>query len=306
MKDTRIDEIDFKKYVMLRKEAFETRYGLNNFYPSTNRLYKQHYINNLRYLDGTSQLLIRAVNEVDTSIRDKIVTCLVYALVPDKKVLRRYSSEKGIYNLNDVYNLATYLDSGREKLLFRYQSAILKESINGLTKGNYLLACVEDLIRNIPEDKFKGYSTKKVYSYFIDNETFGIGGATLYNFICNLTYINELLLDIELFSLIPNPVKSIYKEITGIKVFNYKDYEKFTESIIDWYVKLNFLDPRERLVTPLDIAHMLKSYAMYKGKTRGVERWRDATKRKHKIESVVITESIYEYFRKKRVRSEVH
>lgn len=293
-----MENIDiFKSYVLLRRDAWEAKYNLGN---KTNTLYGIHYPNNLKYLDETSQRLIRSLNSTKVHVRDKLITALVYRLVGDKWVLRRYSDASNMFNLERVSKLARRLNNLNEKLLVRYRTPINSARLN-VRKGDLLLRIVEDFIEHLPKDYFKGWKCSEIYRHFTEwDKSYRLNPTIAYELCSDFTFINELKIEIDIIPALPDYIRAGWAEITGDYTRGYTEYVKFVEEIMDWYVEQPFLSPKEHIICPFDVAHMVHGFGIYVGNSYAIERGRSYPETKGlSHDSIIITESMYEYYRAK-------
>lgn len=284
----------FKKYILLRRDAFEYKHDLNEL--KKNPLYRKHFPNNLKYLDDTSQTLIRTLNNHPVPLRDKLLTVLVYRVVGDKKVVRRYANKKGVYTLKELEKLATALNKDSLRLLNRYSTPLSRKGITGLSRGEFLLAVSCDFLDKLPKDNFYKWKTSEIARQFVEFEkVYGIKYAMAYQLASDISYINELNVKVDFIKTIPENVREMFSYITG-KPYRLEEYEKFTYEMMDWYSEQDFLENKERLVLPHDITQMLIGYRYYTMNSGVITRFRQEKKPKNLTRGIVIARSIYEFY----------
>lgn len=278
----------FKKYILLRRDAFEYKHDLNEL-KKKNPLYRKHFPNNLKYLDDTSQTLIRTLNNHPVPLRDKLLTVLVYRVVGDKKVVRRYANKKGVYTLKELEKkLATALNKDSLRLLNRYSTPLARKGITGLSRGEFLLAVSCDFLDKLPKDNFYKWKTSEIARQFVEFEKiYGIKYAMAYQLASDISYINELNVKVDFIKTIPENVREMFSYITG-KPYRLEDYEKFTYEMMDWYSEQDFLENKERLVLPHDITQMLIGYRYYTMNSGVITRFRQEKKPKKKTSQEVL------------------
>lgn len=289
---------DFKRYVLLRRDAFESKYGLKGIPKKELVLERRHYPNNLRYLDATSQILIRTLNNHPVPLRDKLLTVFVYRMVGDKVIVRRYANKKGVYTLKELEQLAKRLDSEKVKLMNRYATPLIKTGITGLKKGEFLLASSCDFLDKLPPDNFYRWKTSEIARQFVEFENvYGISYAMASQFASDISYINELEIRIDFIKTVPEKAREMYSMIMNTN-FRVEKYEKFTKDIMDWYIQQDFLDNKERLIVPQDVTQMLLGYRYFVMGTGGVLfRFRTPKKANSRIGGIVIARSMYDYYK---------
>lgn len=284
----------FKKYILLRRDAFEYKHDLNEL--KKNPLYRKHFPNNLKYLDDTSQTLIRTLNNHPVPLRDKLLTVLVYRVVGDKKVVRCYANKKGVYTLKELEKLATALNKDSLRLLNRYSTPLSRKGITGLSRGEFLLAVSCDFLDKLPKDNFYKWKTSEIARQFVEFEkVYGIKYAMAYQLASDISYINELNVKVDFIKTIPENVREMFSYITG-KPYRLEEYEKFTYEMMDWYSEQDFLENKERLVLPHDITQMLIGYRYYTMNSGVITRFRQEKKPKNLTRGIVIARSIYGFY----------
>lgn len=296
--DMNISLEDFKRYVLLRRDAFENKYGLKTLTSKELLLDRRHYPNNLRYLDATSQILIRTLNNHPVPLRDKLLTVFVYRMVGDKMLVRRYANKKGVYTLKELNKLAKYLNNDSVRLKNRYATPLAKTGITGLTKGEFLLASSCDFLDKLPKDNFYRWKTSEIARQFVEFEkVYGISYAMASQFASDISYINELEIRIDFIRTVPERAREMYCMIMNTN-FRVEKYEEFTNEMMSWYIEQDFLDNKECLVVPQDITQMLLGYRYYVMDSGGVLlRFRKPTKTKSRIGGIVIARSMYDYYK---------
>lgn len=291
---------DFKGYVLLRRDAFEEKYNLIKL--DRKPLRQKHLCNNLKYLDDMSQIMIRTLNNHPVPLRDKLLTVLVYRLVGDKNLVRRYANSQGVFTIQGVELLAKRLDKKIGYPVVRYNTPVFKTGTHGLTSGEYLLAVTCSFLDNMPKDMYRGYRMSEIVKSLREwDKVYGISTFFAYELASDFSYINELNIKIDYVSRTPNPIHRIYEQVTGEK-YSQKGYKAFTEEIMDWYTEQDFHDNKERLILPHDVTHMLYGYNNYlKKRSTGVQLWRKPARGKKQIKGIVIARSMYDYYTKKKV-----
>lgn len=287
---------NFKSYILLRRDAFEHKYGLKEL--KDRPLARRHYPNNLKYLDDMSQVMIRTLNNHPVPLRDKLLTVLIYRMVGDSKVVRRYSNKKGVFELQDLHKLAQYLNRETTIIENKFSTPLTRTGITGLSRGDFLLAVSCDFLDKLPKDNFYRWKTSEIARQFYEFEkVYGIKYVTAYQLATDISYINELEIKIDFIPCVPDSARDMYKQITG-RSYSTKAYEKFTYEMMDWYIRQDFLDNKERLVLPHDITQMLIGYRYYTFNQKGVlTRLREDTKTKRRLNGLVIARSMYDYYK---------
>lgn len=287
---------NFKDYVLLRRDAFEYKYGLKDL--KRKPLSRKHYPNNLKYLDATSQLIIRTMNNHPVPLRDKLITILAYRMVGDSSVVRRYTNSKGVLTLVELDKLANYLNRETTSLINRYSTPLTRTGITGLSRGDFLLAVTCDFLDKLPKDNFYKWKTSEIARQFIEFENvYGIKYFMAYQLASDISYINELEVKVDFIKCVPENAREMFSMITG-QTFRVEKYEKFTEEIMEWYCEQTFLDNKERLILPHDVTQMLLGYRLYSFSRGGVlSRFREDKKAKSRISGIVIARSMYDYYK---------
>ena len=293
----RVNLTTFKTYVLMRKDAFEHKYGLKEL--EVRPLARRHYPNNLKYLDDMSQVMIRTLNNHPVPLRDKLLTVLIYRLVGDTNIVRRYSNKKGVYELQDLHKLATYLNRETTIVENKYHTPLTRTGITGLARGEFLLAVSCDFLDKLPPDNFYRWKTSEIARHFYEFEKiYGIKYTTAYQLASDISYINELEVRIDFIPCVPDSARDMYKQITGGN-YSTKAYERFTYEIMDWYIQQDFLDNKERLILPHDVTQMLIGFRYFTFNRKGVlTRLREDSKTKRRITGLVIARSMYDYYKK--------
>lgn len=287
---------NFKSYILLRRDAFENKYGLKEL--KDRPLARRHYPNNLKYLDDMSQVMIRTLNNHPVPLRDKLLTVLIYRMVGDSVVVRRYANKKGVFELKDLHKLAHYLNRETTILENKFSTPLTRTGITGLARGEFLLAVSCDFLDKLPKDNFYRWKTSEIARQFYEFEkVYGIKYVTAYQLATDISYINELEVKIDFIPCIPDSARDMYKQIIG-RSYSTKAYERFTYEMMDWYIRQDFLDNKERLVLPHDITQMLIGYRYYTFNQKGVlTRLREDTKTKRRLNGLVIARSMYDYYK---------
>ena len=287
----------FKEYILMRRDAFEHKYGLVEL--NNRPLARRHYPNNLKYLDDMSQVMIRTLNNHPVPLRDKLLTVLIYRLVGDNTIVRRYSNKKEVFELQDLHKLAKYLNRETTIVENKYHTPLTRTGITGLARGEFLLAVACDFLDKLPKDNFYRWKTSEIARHFYEFEkVYGIKYATAYQLASDFSYINELEVRIDFIPCVPDSARDMYKQITG-RSYSTKAYKEFTQVIMDWYVEQRFLDNKERLVLPHDVTQMLIGYRYFTFNQKGVlTRLREDSKVKRRINGLVIARSMYDYYKK--------
>ncbi len=104
-----------------------------------NPLYRKHFPNNLKYLDDTSQTLIRTLNNHPVPLRDKLLTVLVYRVVGDKRLLDAMQTRMVSIPLKELEKLATALNKDSLRLLNRYSTHYPEKVLLVLVEENFYL-----------------------------------------------------------------------------------------------------------------------------------------------------------------------
>lgn len=296
-----IDE--FKTYVLMRRDAWEAKYRLGKKHNKIFRL--SHYPNNLKYLDKTSQRLIRGLNSSNLPIRDKLMTLVIYRIVGDIRVLRRYANHKGLFTMIELERLVKHLNNRTEPLEIRYRTPIQGNRFVKGKRGDVLLAMVCDFLDKIPKDNYHRWKTSELYKQFTFWEKhYFMGEYIAYQLATDLSFINELEVRIDYIPVLPDSVRKTFKYVLGNEKASVRELKQFTEEIMDWYISQSFRDNKERIVCPHDVMQMLIGFSQYKGFVNGVARYRNFRPQGNvQIKDLVITESMYAYYRKKELHS---
>ena len=287
----KVDE--FKLYILKRRDAFENKYGIGN--KTKGDLYNMDLPNNLKYLDDMSQMFIRTLNTVKVPVRDKILTVFVYRLIGDEKYIRRLTSINDVVTIHELEKIAKKLNSSKFKLAPNYRSSVIHLPASGLSMGENFLASCADFIDNLPEDLFYKWKCSDIFKYYnLQCNVYGINSFTAYNLATDISYINELHIEIDLIKGFTETMRKMYLILTGEERFSASSYYKFAQEIMEWYADQAFADNKERIITINDVGHMLLSYYKY---SIGKCKIRYPKKTQPKTNNIVISRSMYEFYK---------
>lgn len=171
------------------------------------------------------------------------------------------------------------------------------KSNNQENRGDCFFACVETFIESIPKDNFYKWKTSKIFRYLKNNYILWLSDSLAYQLASDLSFINELNIELDFIPFITDSNKKILCYVLGQEDVSMSQYKTFTNEIMEWYREQEFKANVERLIVPTDIAQMLRGFGVYKGIIKqGVKR--DEDKRKSNINGIVVTRSINEFYRK--------
>lgn len=284
---------EFKLYILKRRDAFENKYDIGN--KTQGDLYNIDLPNNLKYLDDMSQMFIRTLNTVRVPLRDKILTVFVYRLIGDEKYIRRLTSINDVVTINELEKIAKKLNSSKFKLSPNYKPPINQLPTSELSRGENFLASCADFIDNLPEDLFYGWKCSEIFKYYnLKCNVYGVNEFTAYNLATDLSYINELHIEIDFIKGFTLTMRKMYLILTGEERFSASSYYEFAQEIMEWYSQQAFADNKERIITINDVGHMLLSYYKY---SVGKNMIRYPKKTKPKTNNIVISRSMYEFYK---------
>lgn len=284
---------EFKLYILKRRDAFEHKFGIGN--KKGGGLYNMDLPNNLKYLDDMSQMFIRTLNTVKVPLRDKLLTVFVYRIIGEEKYIRRLTNVHDVVTIYELEKIAKKLNSSKAKLSPNYKSAITQLAPTGLSRGENFLACCADFIDKLPEDLFYGWKCSEIYKYYNTKcDVFGLNDFTAYSLATDLSFINELHIEIDFVKGSTYLLKKMYLFITGEDRFSISSYHEFAQEIMDWYIDQVFADNKERIITINDVGHMLLSYHKYKMNKCKI---RYPKNTKVRTNNIVISRSMYEFYK---------
>mgnify|MGYP006899085361 CR=1 FL=1 len=281
---------EFKDYVIKRKKAFEKKYRI---LAGNKILTDKHYVNNLKFLDDTSQYLIRHLNSKKIHIRDKLLTVLVFRILGNKSLAKSYSNKHKLYDMDRIYLLGKALGQDK-KYSYRYTSLLKKKPFEN--RDDCFFACVETFIESLPDDNFYKWKTSKIFKHLVKSDIMWLTESMAYQLATDIAFINELKITLDFIPYISSGNKKILCYILDQKNISMSQYKDFVLEIMQWYSTLKFADNIEKLIVPTDIAQMLIGFKRYKGYGDSNTK-RNGTKRIKRISGLVITGSINEFFK---------
>lgn len=282
---------EFKDYVIKRKKAFEKKHRILG---GNKILTDKHYINNLKFLDDTSQYLIRHLNSKKVSIRDKLLTVLVFRVLGNKSLAKSYSNKNKLYDMDRIYLLGKAL---KQDITYPYRYISLLKKNPFESRGDCFFACVETFIESLPEDNFYKWRTSQIFKHLVKSDIMWLTESMAYQLATDIAFINELRITLDFIPYISRGNKKILCYILGKKNLSMSQYKDFVLEIMQWYSKLSFADDIEKLIIPTDITQMLIGFKRYKGYGDSNTK-RNGTKRIKRIGGLVITGSINEFFKR--------
>lgn len=288
---------NFKLYLLKRRDAFEYRHSKKK---EVNDLARKSLPNNLKYLDDMSQTMIRTLNTAKYPIRDKLLTAFVYRIIGDERLVRQCTNPDGIITVKEVKVVADRLRKKGTKIRCNYVSPVKSAFTTGMPRHEYFLAVCCDFIDKLPQDMFYGWSCNEICNYYSDVKVFGTGKFTNFHIATDFSFINELNIKIDLIRKVPVPIRKHYLRVTGRKRFSIDDYAEFVDDIMKWYIDQPFITPKERIITPNDVANMLIGWTLSESSTCPS---RKATTLKKQLSSIVITRSMYDYWKENKALS---
>ena len=287
--------IAFKRYMLMRKEAFRKQYKLGGKWHFTSYSADLHLINNLKYLDRQSQNLIKRMNNPNYTLRDKIMSTFVFRVTGDYTYSRFFANRHYIFDLSSVEALADSLDEPWDIIELNYEI--------GIKNGRDLKIAVESLLELM--DKGYSFLNKKpsvIYRELKEFGILGVNGFLLSEFIYDLSYIDELNIKLDLIPVLDYRGKEVYLLITGYSDFVESEYEAFVERVLKSYTDVRARHWKEVYISPVDVSHMLIGY--YNFRHKKLKRKRKV--REYNIEDIVLPRSIYDYIKSNRIYSEAH
>lgn len=288
---------NFKLYLLKRRDAFEYRHSRKK---EVNDLARKSLPNNLKYLDDMSQTMIRTLNTARYPVRDKLLTAFVYRIIGDERLVRQCANLDGIITVKELKVVADKLRKKGTKIRCNYVSPVQSAFTTGMSRHDYFMSSCCDFIDKLPQDLFYEWSCNDICNYYADVKVFGTGMFTNFHLATDFSYINELHIKIDLIRKVPKPVKRHYLKVTGNKRFYIDDYAEFVDDIMDWYIDQPFITPKERIITPNDVANMLVSWNLSESSTCPK---RKATTLKKQLSSIVISRSMYDYWKENKAIS---
>lgn len=129
-----------------------------------------------------------------------------------------------------------------------------------------------------------------------------------YQLASDFSFINELEIYVDLPTYIPNIVKDTYKEVTGKAHFDARDWAIFVHDTMNWYMEQDFRSKNQKIIMPYDVANMLLGFRLYTSEVgySGVNKYRNYPRiRSYKVDDIVISRSMYDYYKTKRLHSKI-
>ena len=285
--------IAFKRYMLMRKEAFRKQYKLGGKWHFTSYSANLNLINNLKYLDRQSQNLIKRMNNLNYTPRDRILSTFVFRVTGDYTYSRFFANRHYIFDLSSIEELADSLDEPWDIIKLNYEIEI--------QNGRDLKIAVESLL----EIMDKGYSfynkkTSVIYRELKDFGILGVNDFLLSEFVYDLSYIDELDIKLDLIPVLDYRGEEVYLLITGYSDFKESDYEAFVERVLKSYTDVRARHWKEVYISPVDVSHMLIGY--YNFRHKKLKRKRKV--REYNIEDIALPRSIYDYIKSNRIYSE--
>lgn len=300
---------EFHKYIKKRNHAFEYKHKLSTYGIPYYEMRLRNYPNNLKYLDTMSQWFIRYLNQSVASRRDKILTVFVYRFVGDKYLCRLMSNRNYVFGMQEVEKLARKLNKRREPLNNKYPVMINRRSKTKLNKGDALRVAVEDFLCKLPDDMFYNWTISKIYWYLMSSDLACMTDFLNYQLASDLSFINELSINIDLPTYVPKLVKDTYKEVTGKTTFDTREWALFVYDTMYWYRSQNFASNKQRIIMPYDVANMLLGFRLYTSEMgySGVNNYRNYPRIKaYRVDDLVISRSMYDYYKEKHLHNKVN
>lgn len=308
----RTTEEMFRQYVLTRRDLWENKYDLKET-SFEERFTKRHLPNNLKYLDSLSQRMIRVMAKSKADIETKLMTCLVYRLVPNENLLSRKSLPDGTFDLKSVEKIGQTLDRYAKTRVavnthFKVYTPIMDlDSVSVDHREQYLKACVASFLYHLPDDLFEGWTMEAVYKYLMSKSITGVNDFIAYELASDFTYIPELGVRVSFIRAVPSRMNYRLKDLLkgNASVLN---YNRFVNRTITWYNEQEFESGYERLICPHDVLHMVIGY--YSAYTTYGRIYRRKTTSTHHIKgdfstrSLLITESIVKAYAKR--NKEIH
>lgn len=248
-----------KKFILERSRMFEYHVGLAKPVQKFNGI---HLANNCRVLDATSQQLLGIVNQKGVELTDeKVLTCLIYALYPQRTFLQASGNTRGLFSYKEIQGLTERFRGQIEGERIRFPHPFMLSQ----NRAEDLVCIVEDFLRVKPADNFKGWRASEIRDRF-DNwyPSYMMNDVILYEFIQNLAYVDELNITLDYFTPVPDWLLDVY----GVKYFlsGSKKYHIEAEAynIFDeiywWYMEQDFQCEIEREFNINDVVHILIQY----------------------------------------------
>lgn len=254
-----INRDKLKKFILERSRMFEYHVGLAKPVQKFNGI---HLANNCRFLDAQSQQLISVVNQKGVELIDKkVLTCLIYALYPQKAFLQLNSDTRGLFSYKEIQELTEHFRGHIEGELIRFPHPFMLSQ----NRAEDLVCIVEDFLRVKPADNFKGWRASEIRDRFENwYPSYMMNDVILFEFIQNLAYIDELNITLDYFTPVPDWLLDVY----GVKYFlsGSKKYSLEAEAlnIFDelyyWYLEQEFQCEIEKEFNINDVVHILIQY----------------------------------------------
>lgn len=254
----------FKEFMLQRNRMFEYYTGLSDYKPPIQGI---HLANNCRSIDATSQQLINIVNQEGAELlHDKILTCLIYALYPQKELLTEFGNIRGLFSLDDIQELS-------ERFKGEIKGEVLRTANDFMLSFNRsedLVCCVEDFLSNMPEDNFRFWRASEIKERFTKwYPAYMLTDEILDEFIQNISYIDEL-------NITQDYIEPVPKWLRGNSSFNLLcaqatektkgvNVKKFCENIYEWYMSQEFACDLEKEFSLNDPIHAVIQYFKYLG-----------------------------------------
>ena len=254
----------FKEFMLQRNRMFEYYTGLSDYKPP---IYGIHLANNCRSIDATSQQLINIVNQEGAELlHDKILTCLIYALYPQRELLAEFGNIRGLFSLDDIQELS-------ERFKGEIKGEVLRTANDFMLSFNRsedLICCVESFLSNISLDNFKYWRASEIKERFTKwYPSYMLTDEILDEFIQNLSYIDELHITLDYIE----PVPKWLRESGAFNLLCVQATEKtkgvnvkgFCEKIYGWYMSQEFACDLEEEFSINDPIHAVIQYLKYLG-----------------------------------------
>ena len=279
---------EFRKYLILRKDAVKNKYGIRGKKYNTNLQSGTHLINSLRYLDTHSQMLIKYMNNPAYPLRDRVLSTFVYRVTGDYTYTRFFAKRSYMFDLPRIEILADSLDEPWDLIDPKYEIEI--------QNGRDLKVAVASLLElwDNRELRLHGKKVSELYRELRENSIKGTNDFLLSEFIYDLCYIEELKIKPDLIPVLDYRGLDSYKYITD-REFTEEEYVKFANKATLVHRELRFTNVKEQIAIPADVSHMLISFYCYRNKEQYPRRERRT--RGHSIENVLIPRSLNDYIK---------
>lgn len=257
----RIKLSGFKEFMLQRNRMFEYYTGLSDYKPPIQGI---HLANNCRSIDATSQQLINIVNQEGAELlHDKMLTCLIYALYPQKELLTEFGNIRGLFSLDGIKELS-------ERFRGEIKGEVLRtanEFMLSFNRSEDLVCCVESFLSNMPSDNFMYWRASEIKERFTKwYKSYMLTDEILDEFIQNLSYIDELHITLDYIEPLPKWLmdNSSFKALC-IQARNGCTAKSFCEHIYKWYMTQEFPCDLEKEFSINDPIHAVIQYLKYLG-----------------------------------------